>query len=109
MATVVPLVESTVQKVIKFVEEVRQQGVPIQQAYLFGSYAKGTPGEWSDVDVALVSDVFTGVRFEDIKRFVDVTIRAPYILFEVHTFNTTDFEENDAFAQEIINTGVRVC
>lgn len=108
MVNVVPLVEPTIQTVIDFVKEVRQQGVTIKKAYLFGSHAKGTPGEWSDVDVALVSDQFIGVRFEDIKRFIDVTIKKPYILFEVHTFSVEDFEDNDAFVQEIIKTGVRI-
>ncbi|MBF0359930.1 MAG: nucleotidyltransferase domain-containing protein [Oligoflexia bacterium] len=30
----------------------------IKEAYLFGSYAKGTPNEYSDIDVALVSPDF---------------------------------------------------
>ncbi len=38
---------------------------PVRYYYLFGSYAKGNPGEYSDIDVAVVSDKFIGDRFED--------------------------------------------
>jgi predicted nucleotidyltransferase len=30
----------------------------IKKAYLFGSYAKGSPHDWSDIDIALVSPDF---------------------------------------------------
>ncbi|MBN2060018.1 MAG: nucleotidyltransferase domain-containing protein, partial [Deltaproteobacteria bacterium] len=37
---------------------------------LFGSWAKGAEHEESDVDVALISDVFTGDRFQDRRKIV---------------------------------------
>jgi len=92
----------------QFAEAVKKQGVPLREVYLFGSYARGEQKEWSDIDVALVSDDFEGVSFEDIKRFIDITIQKPYIFFELHTFNSADFEENNPFAQEIIKTGIKV-
>ncbi len=30
----------------------------VQKVYLFGSYAKNTPKEWSDIDIAIVSEDF---------------------------------------------------
>ena len=32
--------------------------VPVDGVYLFGSYAKGTADEWSDIDLAVVSPEF---------------------------------------------------
>jgi len=34
--------------------------LPIKQAYLYGSYAKNRQRDWSDVDVAIISDKFKG-------------------------------------------------
>ena len=33
-------------------------GIPIKKAYLYGSYAKNTASEDSDIDVMLISDLF---------------------------------------------------
>ena len=37
----------------RYVEELRKRNIKIDQAYLFGSYVKGKPTKWSDIDVAL--------------------------------------------------------
>ncbi len=47
----------------KFLNMVTTSGLHIERAIIFGSYAKGKAGKWSDIDVALVSKDFTGVRF----------------------------------------------
>ncbi|GHU72200.1 hypothetical protein AGMMS49992_07650 [Clostridia bacterium] len=39
--------------------------IPVENAYLFGSYAKGTADKFSDIDVAIVSRHFSGDIFED--------------------------------------------
>jgi len=38
---------------------------PVEAAYIFGSYARGTASPDSDIDVAVVSLAFSGERFED--------------------------------------------
>jgi len=40
-----------------YVAEVKKE-MPIDKAYLFGSYAKGNPREDSDLDVCFFSDYF---------------------------------------------------
>lgn len=47
----------------RYIAELNKSGIPIHKAVLFGSWAKGEACEESDVDVALVSDKFTGDRF----------------------------------------------
>ena len=50
------------EKVISEVREYRKilnaDGLPIAGVYVFGSYAKGTPRKWSDIDVAVISPKF---------------------------------------------------
>ena len=83
-------------------------GYHIQQAYLFGSVAKGENHTHSDIDFALVSEQFTGVRFHDIQQLL------PYLRtfssgLEIHPFRPEDFTDEDLFIQEIRNTGVPLC
>lgn len=46
----------------------KEHNIAIRQAILFGSYAKGDYQEWSDIDIALVSDKFEGGRIKDMVR-----------------------------------------
>ena len=43
----------------------QQEGVKFDQIYLFGSYAKNNPRDWSDIDVAVVSKKFGKDSFEE--------------------------------------------
>ena len=89
-----------------FVAEVRRIGVPVRQAILFGSYARNEQPEWSNLDVALISDSFTGAGPLDVRAFGH--LMWDYHRVEPHTFPTTDFEDGDAFAEEIKRTGIVV-
>jgi predicted nucleotidyltransferase len=39
----------------KFLVQLKEKGIPVEAAYLFGSYARGREKEWSDIDVAVIS------------------------------------------------------
>ena len=41
-----------------YLEAVRAEGIPVERAILYGSQAKGTADEWSDIDLLVVSPVF---------------------------------------------------
>jgi predicted nucleotidyltransferase len=53
------------QKTKEFIERLQNRGLRIQRAYLFGSHAKGTAHEWSDIDVAIVADNLSGDWHKD--------------------------------------------
>lgn len=90
----------------RFIEELGKAGIAISQSYLFGSYAKDRPNQDSDVDLALVSDSFNGVRFTDRAKFVPLLVK--YVDLEPHPFKPEDFNESSPFAREIIRTGIRL-
>jgi predicted nucleotidyltransferase len=47
------------EKIIRiFLDEI-QKTYRLDSAYLFGSYAKGTSNQWSDIDLAVVSPDFS--------------------------------------------------
>ena len=88
-----------------YAREIQKAGVNLRKVILFGSFANGTQHEWSDIDVALVADDFTGVGFLDRERFSSIGIKYPYYLIETKTYPTDYFEESDPFIEEIKKRG----
>ena len=87
--------------------------IHIKSLYLFGSYVNGTPQQYSDIDVAIVSDDFQGIRFFDKQRLVKRLVEKTYpdYIFadlEIHPFKTEDFTPSNPFAEEILTTGKKI-
>lgn len=91
----------------ELVQQLNMNDLPIRQAFVFGSHAKGRQTEDSDIDVALVSDRFEGDFFNDHCKVSPYLIRVSYDL-EVHPFRTEDFNKDNPFVEEILATGIRI-
>lgn len=101
-------ISNRVQKLIdNYITKLEENGFTIKKAFLFGSYAKGNAHENSDIDIALVSDEFEGIRFYDKDKIRRTTISVSSQL-EVLPFKTSDFTDDDPFVKEILETGVRI-
>jgi len=91
----------------RYSNEVRSQ-MPVERVFLFGSYAKGTADELSDVDICFFFRDYEG------KERVDMGIKLLKIAcgykayFEPHVFETTDIERKNPFVNEIMSTGVEI-
>ena len=94
------------------IEEIKAIVVPIckkffvKQLFLFGSYAKVTNHEDSDIDVAIIinsdSNVFDlMVELMILTQNIDLRI-------EPHPIKVKDFEDGNPFVQEIIDTGIKI-
>ena len=75
---------------------------------LFGSYAKGTEHEDSDIDIAVVTDDIKTDKFDEevkltlLRRKIDSRI-------EPHIIKVEDYENNETpFIVEVKNTGIKV-
>ena len=80
--------------------------IDIKKAYLFGSYAKGTQREESDIDIAVVvghMDDFFEMQMELFRRRRKIDLR-----IEPHPFELADFSENNPVAVEIMNSGIEI-
>jgi predicted nucleotidyltransferase len=100
--------ESAKQIVKNLVDAIVAGGIPVHRAYLFGSVASGKNHEYSDIDVAIVSEKFVGIPFDD-RRTLN-----PYVLqidssLELHPFSISDFSDDNPFVNEIKQTGLIVC
>jgi len=89
--------QAIIKAVKEFVESANMNGLFFEKILLFGSYAKGTPHEYSDIDLAVFSPQFTDNPFENIK-LIQVTKRLPAM--QLHLYPSVGYEE-DFFVQEI--------
>jgi predicted nucleotidyltransferase len=97
-----------VQKIIeRYIRALNESKIPIKQAFLFGSYAKGAYHEYSDIDIALVSSIFEGNRFADRNKIRKINISVSSDL-EVLPYRPQDFTSEDPFVREILETGVEI-
>ena len=91
----------------KYLSILRKNKIKLMKVYLFGSFAKGISRKDSDIDIAIVSDNFTGDWINDrlilmrLRREVDLSI-------EPHPFLPEEFDKTNPFVNEIIRTGIRI-
>jgi len=101
------LTQNNAIKVVKeFVRAIEAEGISLNKAILFGSYARNCQHEWSDIDLALVSDGFSGFGYDDKRQIAKINCRKPFSLIQATTFSTLDFEIGDPFVEEIKKTGI---
>ena len=91
-----------------YAHDIESRGVNLRSVILYGSFAKGTQHEWSDIDVALVADEFSGFTFNDKKLFPYIGIKKPYVRIEAKTYPTDYFRDGDPFIEEIVKTGIKI-
>ena len=77
-------------------------GYPVKYAILFGSYAKGTATQTSDVDILISADI-TGLRFYGIAERLRNTLKKKVDLLDVKQLN-----DNRNLLDEILKDGVRI-
>ncbi len=101
--------QSAINIATEFVEAIRNKGFNLKKAILFGSFIRNEQREWSDIDLALVADEFTGVGYFDSRFFVDIKVSdKKYTPIETHTFPAEYFETGDPFIEEIKKTGIEL-
>lgn len=91
----------------KYVEKICEN-YKIEAIILFGSYAKGTNNENSDIDIAIITDDFENDIFDEelklmkLRRNIDTRI-------EPHLIRIKDYKNAETpFVKEVIDTGIKV-
>ena len=91
----------------RYLTALEKDDIHVSQAILFGSRAKKRGDQWSDIDIAIVSEAFEGDRFNDRSRIRKTTLSVSCDLSPV-PFRPEDFTQEDPFVREIMSTGRRV-
>ena len=89
----------------QYIETISSKYV-VLQAFMFGSFAKGTNHADSDIDIAIVvknvSDIIdTQIDMMKLRRKVDLRI-------EPHPFALTDFNNENPVVDEILKSGIQI-
>ena len=82
---------------------------PVTRAFIFGSYANGTPNEDSDLDIAIFTDSFHGRKsIEFMQMLFKIARKYPQICIEPIVLEETDITDENPFAQEVLRTGYAI-
>lgn len=81
----------------QFIKETKKT-IPVEKIILFGSYVKGAPKKWSDIDIAVISPKFAGMNeFKRIKLLLDCAHQIKFELsLDIETFGYTPQEYENA-------------
>jgi predicted nucleotidyltransferase len=82
--------------------------LPVSRVLLYGSYAKGTANEYSDVDVC-----FFIANSDD--NWLDIMVKLRIISLDYKdifispiVFNISDLFEDNPFVKEVLSTGIEI-
>jgi len=103
MVTDIETVNKIIQQYIIDVKKV----MPIDKVYLYGSYAKGTHHNDSDVDICFFSKAFESKRSLDILTEL-FYLKIKYdkdLLIEPNAFPESELYNDNPFVKEILRTG----
>lgn len=90
----------------KYIQKISEY-YKIEAIILFGSYAKGTNQEDSDIDIAIISKDFEDI-IEDGAKLIGLTWKIDTRI-EPHPIREVDFKEQaNPFIREVIQTGIKV-
>jgi predicted nucleotidyltransferase len=99
--------DEIISKVRETIGLLKNSNILIKKAYLFGSYASGSEHEWSDIDIALVSDDFSDDRFKERLRLMKI-INSIDNRIEPVPYNPEQFTETDPLVWEIKKHGIEI-
>jgi uncharacterized protein len=89
-----------------FIRDCKKAGLVFDKVLLFGSYAKGTPHEGSDIDLLLVSSLFTDDVFANLHLYSKINVNYPII--ETHPMPTHSLKEDNEFIEKISRDGIEI-
>ncbi|MCL2669644.1 MAG: nucleotidyltransferase domain-containing protein [Syntrophaceae bacterium] len=90
-----------------YADDVRRV-MSVDKAVLFGSYARGTADDGSDVDVCFFLSSFGGRRLIDIIGDLVSMTRRRGVYFEPIVFPTLEIERGNPLVKEVLSTGVEL-
>jgi predicted nucleotidyltransferase len=96
----------TINKIIQqYIADVRKN-MPIDKVYLYGSYAKGTQTEHSDIDICFFSRDFENQPTIDIiMQLFRLTRKYKGFDIQPTAFTVSDMSNDNPFVKEILRTG----
>jgi predicted nucleotidyltransferase len=83
--------------------------IPIDRVFLYGSYAKGTATDQSDLDVCFFSQSFENLSsIEIMSQLFRFTRKYKGVDIEPRGFSTSELSNDNPFVKEILRTGLEI-
>ena len=104
------LSENKVNEIINGFVTMLKQEIPVKEVFLFGSYASGTSKDYSDIDLAVISNWFDGKPKIESMQYLSRLAAAYNSLVEAIPFTEAEYRELDkrTLLSRIVRTGRRV-
>jgi predicted nucleotidyltransferase len=91
----------------QYITRLKENNIPVEKVFLFGSYIKGTPREDSDIDIAVISTAFKGDRYQDRRRIVPLR-RGIDSRIDPIPLTPGDYQNGGILIDEIKRTGQEI-
>jgi uncharacterized protein len=102
------IIPDSVREIINnYLKSLEAHHIRIRKVVLFGSFVTGKADEWSNIDVALVSDDFEGDWFKDRNRIRRLTLAVDIRLSPV-PYRPESLLAPDPFSKNILETGIAI-
>ena len=93
--------------IIKYIQELSKE-ISIDKVIIFGSYAKNTYNEDSDIDIAIFSKDFKNSSIIEDMSFLLIKTSGLGIDLQPQPFTLDDYSNPDGLVKEILDTGIEL-
>lgn len=90
-----------------YLNKLKESKLHCSEAWLFGSYAKGSQHENSDIDIAIVLDDNVPLSF-DTEIQLMLMRSGEETMIEPHPFSKKEFNRNSPIVKHIIDSGLKI-
>jgi predicted nucleotidyltransferase len=99
---------NAIQKAQLFIQKLGEDGIKVEDAYLFGSYAKGGAGKDSDIDVCIISKEFGRDYIKEMVQLRKISLQVDSRI-EPISFGIDDINDPySAIASEVRKNGIHI-
>lgn len=93
--------------IMKYIQELSKE-ISIDKVIIFGSYAKNTYNEDSDIDIAIFSKDFKTTSIIEDMSFLLIKTSGLGIDLQPQPFTLDDYSNPDGLVKEILDTGIEL-
>lgn len=90
-----------------YLNKLKQSKISFSEAWLFGSFAKGSQHDNSDIDIAIVMDGISSPTFDTEVQLMMLR-NGEETIIEPHPFSKEEFSINTPIVKQIIDFGIRI-
>ncbi len=90
-----------------YLNKLKQSKISFSEAWLFGSFAKGSQHENSDIDIAIVLDGIASPTFDTEVQLMMLR-NGEETIIEPHPFSKEEFSKSIPIVKQIIDFGIRI-